>query len=452
MTFLFIQNEANGEVSVNDETTARDPRRGLVATGDGFDPVFSRGRVEVESRNFAYASMKMTGASSDATVLWIHAMIYVQNGYSNGLINFGYDGVPNAEGFRIEGGSGEVRIKNLSGTEIGAKAVADGNHHVDVMLNTDTGAFAFYVNGVNEASGTSAIVSSFKPSLWDSVQIRKVSAGRSASEVIVTEGEITIGMRVISLVPEANGTHTDFTGDVSTVSELSLNPDGVTSTGAGKHTFAYTDPDAAIDFSTYDIKAVAVSSVASAEAGMEQNYMRNVLKTDADEHSPVVGRLLDTVSGRGSLNELYEVNPNTGAAWTEAEIKAAEFGVNLETPPLFVLRFDVRYDDTNIAGYYAYGVPTGDLVASITSTDRTGHDRPYFLYGDKSDGRVVAAFGTGGGNKVDGKDSITFRFVDEDGAETTKVFPYSGDYRVTDATLVNWFHARAGKAVSVYVE
>lgn len=372
MSFLFIQNESNGTVSELDETASRDPRRSLTSTGKGFDPVFSRGRVTTESRDFDQSKMVVTPASNSNTVIWIHVLFYVQTGYSNGVIYVGGTNSPKTANLKLASGSGAFRITTATGTTIASTSLSDGTYNADVMINTGSGKYEILVDGVSKTKGTSSAITSVDPSVWDALQVIEVSAGRTMSEIIITEDVNTVGMRVISMAADTLLSGGNLSGDVSTINELALDEDGLVATEAGESFFGYDDINPSINMADYEIAAVNIATVASCDSGFEANGLVNSLRFGSNLHTQLDFLKLDTVSDRISANTTFEINPETGLPFTATEINALEAGVMIaDYPDVIITHNQLDTTDGLAMGFSDTGriIGTADLITAGDTQD-----------------------------------------------------------------------------------
>jgi hypothetical protein len=230
-----------------------------------------------------------------------------------------------------------------SGTQLGSDSAnaltANTWYYIELVTTTDnsTGTVAVYVNG--SVSGWINLTGQ------DTQQ--SANAYTNAFALGCSSNAVNQYFDDVYTVSGSGGTHTTRLGDVKCVAVNASTGDGAVaqftpSTGTDNGAMVdETTPDgdttynasaAAGNIDTYAFPAIGVSGTIY---GL--NIHNWVLKTDAGTcDAQSVARIsstnyLGTQTGvstsYGYLSELYEQSPATTAAWTEAEIDGAEFGV-----------------------------------------------------------------------------------------------------------------------------
>lgn len=196
-----------------------------------------------------------------------------------------------------------------------------------ILLDATDGTIEWYVNGSLQASatgldltagGTRATLDQFLigPCTQNSTDIWH--------SAIIAADEDTRNMEYIQLLPKSDGALQEWTGSYTDIDEvgfddgdsiLSKNPGQQSTFGVGTLT---TDFD-----SGYDVKAVAIST--RAYKGTPTAYdMKHLLKSGSTEDaSAALG--IDTT--KRPYQTIWATNPDTAAAFTVAEAKAVEIGV-----------------------------------------------------------------------------------------------------------------------------
>lgn len=142
-------------------------------------------------------------------------------------------------------------------------------------------------------------------------------------------GEISIE----SLMPTADGFHGDMTPSTAGTSFNLVNeepPNGtnfITANGVGQRETFVTEN---LSYLT-GVNGVWVECIARND-GIAPNEVRSVTRISGTTYTPsVTGPILPiNPSNYFSFGQAFNVNPATSAAWTAAEVNAAEFGLELE--------------------------------------------------------------------------------------------------------------------------
>jgi hypothetical protein len=144
------------------------------------------------------------------------------------------------------------------------------------------------------------------------------------SEILVSRQK-TIGQRVGTLKPDADGDTADWTGSFANVNTVDVD-DGTTigtSTADAVHLLSLSDVDAALPVDL-NISAVVTSLRATDSGTGTVNNLQHVVKEGG----------METVSATHSLSaasatdqEVWETNPRTGLPWTVAELNALQMGM-----------------------------------------------------------------------------------------------------------------------------
>jgi hypothetical protein len=145
------------------------------------------------------------------------------------------------------------------------------------------------------------------------------------SQVIVSS-ESTIGWVLSTLFPDGNGANTAWTGNYTAIDEFILDTnDYIEAIATGLiETSTVSNINAA--YSTYNVKALAVAMRASNDAGSVINDLQAVVRTSSTNYfSPNLNLPKDGLDY--SLQYIWDDNPNTSAAWSQAQVNGVEVGV-----------------------------------------------------------------------------------------------------------------------------
>jgi hypothetical protein len=149
--------------------------------------------------------------------------------------------------------------------------------------------------------------------------------GVSISEIFISDTYDSRDVRVNELRVNGNGFHTAWTNDYTAVDETGFN-DGDYILAASEdlsETFLTTDIYSGLP--SYDVLGVTVSMRARRGALGPQNLQSLVRTNSSDFSSANIAGLEQAFIG--GIQYIWETNPDTGLAWTQAEVNAAEWGV-----------------------------------------------------------------------------------------------------------------------------
>src|SRR6056297_341303 len=143
------------------------------------------------------------------------------------------------------------------------------------------------------------------------------------SEVIVTDGEDTTGMRVASLEPDTQGNSNDMTGDPSALLDTNNGETIFSDTAGDKESWNLTSYDGPV--SPTSIRAVATQT-RSTKGLTGPQHIRHFLRigsTDYDNGSDL------TPSPLGETH-IWENNPATASAWSTSDFASLQQGVEVK--------------------------------------------------------------------------------------------------------------------------
>ena len=145
------------------------------------------------------------------------------------------------------------------------------------------------------------------------------------SEVIIATTD-TRGRRLQRLEPTADGANTAWTGTFADVDEIGINDADYISTTTADQLETFVAADIAASLSTaFAVEAVVVSVRARKGDSGPQN-LQAVIRTASTDYMSSNYPTLNTMF-QGGQQKVWDTNPNTLAAWTQAEVNGIEIGV-----------------------------------------------------------------------------------------------------------------------------
>ena len=232
-----------------------------------------------------------------------------------------------------------ARLGTSTGTILGTSAEGvfpiNEFHFVEVryVVHDTTGICQVWCDGVLVIDFTGDTKSGGTETSIDLVRWgRTINNASDVGDIHILSATTPLGpCRPIWLPVTADGTHQDFSplGAGTHFSEVDeATPDGDTSYVAGAvegdiDTFVLTDLPASGAGNAWQVHAIqTVASARKSDAGAKS--MRPALRTGGADHAGTTVVLSETYD---TYLEVFETNPDTAAAWTEAEIDALEAGV-----------------------------------------------------------------------------------------------------------------------------
>lgn len=206
-------------------------------------------------------------------------------------------------------------------------------------IHSSTGAYELRVNGVTWVSGTGANTQSTANATTNQILVGpaaslSASLSRYYDDLYIcdtsgsTNNDFLGDCRVDTLLPNADGTYTDFTPNsgsnhYSRVAEGA--PDTTTyvtsSTVDQKDTYAFQDLTAV----TGTIKGIQVNNAAlKDDAGARS--IANVVRSGTTD---AVGSTVALSTSQLIYSSVHETDPNTSAAWTESGVNSMQAGVKV---------------------------------------------------------------------------------------------------------------------------
>ena len=278
------------------------------------------------------------GAFTSTADIWVHFVVgWVTAVGTQRLVKL-YSGGTNRLAFRFDG-NGAIELSKWNGTAwviLGTSATNSlittaTPYVIDMHLTIgNPGRATIYFNG-------SPMVSSAAYDLtWSGVtgydKIRFCSQHGSFqivySEVIVADFN-TLNSKVVSRVPDANGTYTAWAGTTGTFADIddaAGGTDFITGAADGdRESWTHTNFPALAANESIVYVGMGASALRDAAGPQSFNMFTRISTTDYDKAN-------ETVSvGYTGFQQGWLVSPATSAAWTIAELDAAEFGVRART-------------------------------------------------------------------------------------------------------------------------
>jgi len=269
---------------------------------------------------------------ADQTDVWIHwndrqsgtytdwPMWYAYNGAGTAKLRL-RDSTTGARTFVLEWHNGSTWVSLGSVTDAFSLNTLT-QHDVHVKIDGASSELAWYINKVQvvKAIGDFSSIVGIAQANW--LAARNNTHTTRISEVIIAD-ESTISLRYKLILPETNGTHNDFTGDVADVDEVQLNNnDFIYATTAN---LLETFKAAARDFSGFTIKTVSISIYGLRGQDGPQN-VQPVFRIGGADY---LGTILPLDWGFAPVREYFPLNPATGISWTPTDAGDAdlEFGL-----------------------------------------------------------------------------------------------------------------------------
>lgn len=339
MKYLYIHNAAS---SVVDEATypttmftPTDLRTRDYSVGASNNPDYTSNLIGHGDRNYAPLALE-----DDIADLWFHFRFKAAAADTFQLSFFAADAtaMTDTRVFEITTGGTDtiIQVSHGSNSYIDTTGLFNQTDEVeiDVQVRRPSGETTLYVNGVERVVVTEAAAGTISAATVGQLRINAVSGANSIpAEVIITENIPTIGMRVITLDPEANGSENTLDGDINSINTVGLTADAMVETTAATHTYLYGDISPNVDLNGLEVKAVAIGSVASRDVLNVNDQMHHVVKQNGVVHEIGTGHDVDTLSHTKGMLDVLTVSPDTGEQWTFQEIADLEAGSKFSNKP-----------------------------------------------------------------------------------------------------------------------
>lgn len=205
---------------------------------------------------------------------------------------------------------------------------ASTRYVMDVFIKLgNPGRISVYRNGVPIMSDATLDLSAY--SAIDKVRFQ--ASGTTSnndlywSEVIVADWN-TIGSKVVTRIPDANGNYTAWTGAYTDIDEISGGSDVISSNNVGdRESWSLSAFPALVGGESIESVKMSVNGLRDAAGPQAINMFNRQGGTDYDGSDQTL-----TTSNAG-YSQVWDLNPATAAAWTVAELDASEWGVRART-------------------------------------------------------------------------------------------------------------------------
>jgi hypothetical protein len=298
----------------------------------------SNGRASILPTNGAvdtnYLDCDFSAASAD---FWLHDVIWTASlAATSGEFVRVYSGGTQRIAVKVNSTSGDLVVQKWNGSAwvtllTTATGVIVGNTRFVLDLHVvlgNPGKIALYINGAVVAADATLDVSFSGVTGFDKVRLsnaRTSSSNTYHSEVIVADWN-TIGSKIVSKAPDANGNYTAWTGVYTDIDDISGGSDVLASGSANqRESFSMADFPALSGSEVIAAVGMGISALRDAGGPQNVNMFTRIASTDYDG----ADRTLNAATTNRQV--LWQVSPATSAAWTVAEINGAEFGVRSRT-------------------------------------------------------------------------------------------------------------------------
>lgn len=317
MTILFVGNNGNDIAGLANGT-------GTTAREAAYNPDQAEGLANsAEINGF---TIPLPTAAAD---FWLHMRMRVpamSSSSSDGIFCSFYDNAGNRIAY-VDINDGSLFLVADNGTLSTLVPIGYTNrttYTYDVHIRVDgSGILAeWYTNGALAASatrptaGTRTGVRTVRFDMDDVVGV--TGSPYAVSEVICTDGEATIGWRLATLTPNANGTHGDWLGGFSDIQNLNDGSSIKASVAGLRESFTTTAYGG--NASPAGVRAVIVGAFAQKGPTGPQHLAAFARIGGVNYDLPAV-----TPPG-GKINFEFAVNPATGLPWATADLATTEFG------------------------------------------------------------------------------------------------------------------------------
>jgi hypothetical protein len=235
--------------------------------------------------------------------------------------------------------AGEIYI--LSGVtpiDTSIESVTYGNtwHHLEakIFFDNTTGTYDIKLNGSTILSGGPVDTLGSNDANVDYVAFSNTFELIDDLYVLNTDGSINndflgVDTRIKLLLPNADGTHTDWTPStgVDHYAVVDENPETLSdyvSSGTLNEIDTFDFPNLSVT-SVYAVKAGA--NMMNASGGVRDVRFKAISGVTTDD-APTIGVSYDDAMEQ-VIENIWEADPNTAAAWTVANFNLAEFGLEV---------------------------------------------------------------------------------------------------------------------------
>lgn len=294
-----------------------------------------------QANNTHFTNYTITPAASSVVFSFLSRFTAAQDGNLNNhtIEVFGDGGGTEHMTFGVSG-SGQVTCRRGggNGTLIVASdpsvIVINDWHHWEIrcVVHDTTGIVQVWIDGVQVINATNVDTKNGGTNnTIDKVEFFRTAAGEHhAADFVITNGTTPLGVtRVHPLLPDADGNYTAFTPSTGT-SHFAL-VDEQTPNGDTDYNSATTEGDKdsytfpSLPTGTWDILAVQ-TALNARRFDPGTKFLRPFIRISATDY---VGTSHVLSESYGAKLDLWETNPATASAWTQAEVDAIEVGAEV---------------------------------------------------------------------------------------------------------------------------
>lgn len=201
---------------------------------------------------------------------------------------------------------------------------------IHYKIHATTGFVKVYVDGGlhTETGDTDTVGTLISPSAekvrWTPPNVTTNSSVFVAEYIVGDDAaSSTVGLRLVDLPADGNGTHTAFTGVYTDIDEAQATPDAAfvsSSTGGQRETFTFPALPAGVP--SNGIVEVGINSLGLVNTLSDYKHSCYIGATDYDGANVGAG-----VTLARHFTNFTGTSPATGVNWTKAEVEASEYGL-----------------------------------------------------------------------------------------------------------------------------
>lgn len=300
-------------------------------TGGHFVSTASRGAMKVEQ---AVSELELN-LSSNITTGYIHMYLHqevVAGAVDDWIQIKQLDGDPAFRiGLNADGTWDFDRYTGAAWSNLGTTSVSvvsAGAAAIDLYIKVDATVGEFRVFKDGTEIGTYTGNTSIDNANFGRIHFKGQTGALNELHVsqVIVSSESTIGWVLATLSPDGNGANTGWTGSYTDIDEFALNTADYIEAIATNLVETSTVSSINAAYSTYNVKAVGVAMRASNDSGSVISDLQACVRVSSINYfSPNLALPKDGADY--SLQYIWETNPNTSAAWSQAAVNAVEVGV-----------------------------------------------------------------------------------------------------------------------------
>lgn len=269
--------------------------------------------------------------AAPATEFWLTAYLYTPStGYIGSNIGLSLSSSTGADVFAL--------YSPTTATNIYA-ALADGSSfqpagssfafasalcRIDLYykLSATNGRFSLYRDGtlIKDFTGNTNVVGAPDISRLD---FRSFSGSGMYFSAVIAHTEDTRRLDMVQLLPNGDGTQTEWMGNYQAVDETGYSDTDIISSSSAGQVETFLLPDLPAGYSSFSIAGVVLGM--RAQGSGSPGEIRGVARISGVDYEQAPVSPLQP--GWGPHKVIFENNPASAARWTQADINAAEFGV-----------------------------------------------------------------------------------------------------------------------------